>query len=211
MEYKGIDISHWNNIKDFDAVKKSGIDFAIIKAGGNEKGKYYRDVNFERNFKGCKDAGIKVGAYYYAKPQYQGNAPDEGVGDATEFIKILTNHSFDMPVYLDFEEGEKRRKVYNTVYCYYFCITLEKWGAFAGIYGSDINTFHDMLYIDKGIDRFSWWVARYVKKPQYATKNMHMHQYSSKGRIDGIIGNVDLNTSYLDFADIIRKKGLNVF
>ena len=43
---KGIDISHWNYIKDYAAIKNSGIDFVIIKAGGNEKGKVYKDVKF---------------------------------------------------------------------------------------------------------------------------------------------------------------------
>lgn len=207
---KGIDISHWNNVKDYAAIKNSGIDFVIIKAGGNKKGKVYKDVKFEEHYKGCRKVGLHVGAYFYAKPKYTGNAEHEGNSDALGFLTILYAHSFDMPIYIDFEEGDKRKKAYNTAYCHSFCRQLESYKAFIGIYGSDISTFHDMVYIDQ-LKPFSWWVARYGTDPKYATQNLHIHQYSSKGYVPGIVGNVDMNNCYREFPTIIFKGGYNDF
>lgn len=208
---KGIDISHWNNVKDYAAIKNSGIDFVIIKAGGNEKGKFYKDVKFDDHYRECRKAGLHVGAYYYAKPSYTGNAFIDADDDAVHFLTLLVGKSFDMPIYLDFEEGDKKRKTYNSEYCYNFCKILEKSKAFIGIYGSDISTFHDMLRVDKSILAFSWWVARYGTEPKYATQNLHMHQYSSKGYVPGIVGNVDMNNCYREFPSIIFKGGYNDF
>ena len=207
---KGIDISHWNYIKDYAAIKNSGIDFVIIKAGGNEKGKVYKDVKFEDHYKECRKAGLYVGAYFYAKPKYTSDADYEAKKDAQDFLTILLTHSFNMPIYIDFEEGDKRKKAHNTAYIYTFCKELEKYRAFIGIYGSDINTFHDMVYMNQLYD-FTWWVARYGTDPKYAIENLHMHQYSSKGYVPGIVGNVDMNYSYREFPTIIFKGGYNDF
>lgn len=207
---KGIDISHWNNVKDYAAIKNSGIDFVIIKAGGNEKGKFYKDVKFEDHYRERRKAGLHVGTYFYAKPTYKTNAASEGKFDAEYFLKILLNHSFDMPIYIDFEEGDKKKKEYNTNYIIFFCRELEKLKSFIGIYGSDISTFHDMVYIDS-LKPFSWWVARYGSDPKYALQNLHIHQYSSKGYVPGIVGNVDMNYCYREFPSIIFKGGFNDF
>lgn len=206
----GIDVSHWQNTINFEMVKNHGIDFVIIKAGGNEKGKYYRDCKFEENYEKSVKAGLHVGAYYFAKPDYDNKiAYDiQGANDAKHFVSILKGKCFDMPLYLDFEQGDKKKKVSNTIYCIAFCECLESLGCFAGIYGSDVSTFHDMVRIDD-LYRFSLWVARYGSEPKFVTKSMHMHQYSSKARLNGIKGNVDINNCYIDFPNIISKKGLN--
>lgn len=62
---KGIDVSKWQGVIDFDAVSKSGIDFVIIRAGyGKET--WQKDPYFERNYKNAVLAGLKVGAYWYS-------------------------------------------------------------------------------------------------------------------------------------------------
>ena len=60
---KGIDVSGWQGNIDFDKVKKSGITFVIIKAGGSDDG-FYTDSYFESNYKKAVKAGLKVGSYY---------------------------------------------------------------------------------------------------------------------------------------------------
>ena len=151
-----------------------------------------------------------AGAYFYAKPKYTSDADYEAKKDAQDFLTILLTHSFSMPIYIDFEEGDKRKKAHNTAYIYTFCKELEKYRTFIGIYGSDISTFHDMVYINQLYD-FTWWVARYGTDPKYALKNLHMHQFSSKGYVPGIVGNVDMNYCYREFPTIIFKGGYNDF
>lgn len=64
MTRKGIDVSHWQGTIDWNKVKKAGIEFAIIKAGGSDAG-FYTDSRWEANYKGAKAAGIPIGAYYF--------------------------------------------------------------------------------------------------------------------------------------------------
>ena len=60
MTRKGIDVSHWQGTIDWNKVKKAGIEFAIIKAGGSDAG-FYTDSKWESNYKGAKSAGISIG------------------------------------------------------------------------------------------------------------------------------------------------------
>ena len=64
MEIKGIDVSRWQGVIDWKAVKADGVEFAIIKAGGSDAG-FYKDRTFEQNYAGAKENGISVGAYYF--------------------------------------------------------------------------------------------------------------------------------------------------
>ena len=65
----GIDVSAWQGSIDFNKVKKSGYEFVIIKAGGNDDG-FYIDSRFESNYTSAKKAGLKVGAYYFVNRDF---------------------------------------------------------------------------------------------------------------------------------------------
>ena len=203
---KGIDISQFNIIKDYAAIKSAGYDFAIIRCIGSSKGKRYHDKCFVQHYEGCKKAGLHVGAYGWFQPHLSGyNALD----DALYFLdNFRAGMHFDMPIYLDVEAWSKAKKD-NTRYCVDFCETLEKRGFFAGIYGSDISTFHDLVYKDE-LKPFSWWIARYGNKPKYAIENCHMWQKTSSGSVPGIIGRVDIDECYKNFPEIIERNHLNI-
>lgn len=87
---------------------------------------------------------------------------------------------------------------------------MEQKGAFAGIYASDISGFKDRLQLDRLQDRFTLWVARYGKQPQYV-RFYDIWQKSSTGSIKGIDGHVDLDVCTKNFPTIIKKKKLNDF
>ena len=54
---KGIDVSVYQQKVDFEKVKKSGIEFVIIRGAiGTEK-----DTMFESHYSDAKNAGLKVG------------------------------------------------------------------------------------------------------------------------------------------------------
>lgn len=203
---KGIDVSHWQGNIDWEAVKASGIEFAIIKAGGSDAG-FYKDSKFEQNYEQAKAVGIPVGAYYYVGRNC--TSYEDGVADAKRFADILKGKTFEYPVFIDLESTSITEKAGATWACLGFVETMEKAGYYCGIYASDLSGFCDRLDITK-LDNIDKWVARYGSKPTYV-KKYGMWQSSDSGKVDGISGNVDTNEAYKDYPDIIKAAGLNGF
>lgn len=202
----GIDISHWQGIIDFNKVKKSGVDFIIIKAGGSDKG-FYKDSKFETYYAQAKNLGFKIGSYYFVGKGCI--SAKDGAADAERFLNIIKGKTFEYPVYIDIETTPKSMKQGATDAVIAFCEVLENAGYYAGIYASDISGFHDALQIER-LNAYDKWVARYGASPKYV-KSYGVWQYSSKGKIEGITGNVDLDISYLNYENIMKKKHLNGF
>lgn len=202
---RGVDISHWQSHVNYIKVKEAGIEFVILKAGGSDKG-FYKDSFFEENYERAKEAGLKVGAYYFVGRMFYGS--ESGTADANRFIEIIKGKQFDFPVYVDIETTDPRHKDLATEAAISFCETMEKAGYFVGIYASDISGFKERLQLDR-LTAYSLWVANYSREPVYA-KNYAVWQHSSKGSLPGISGNVDLNYSKTDFA-VIKEKGFNGF
>lgn len=206
MEIKGIDISHWNGDIDFNKVKAAGIQFVIIKAGGSDRG-FYTDSKFKENYEKAKAAGLFVGAYYFVGKKFYGDL--SGIEDAKRFIKILKGLQFEYPVFVDVETTDARYKELATDAAIAFCNTMEAAGYYVGIYASDISGFKEKLNHDRLLS-YAHWVARYGH-PVEECKEGYIHQYSSKGAVDGIVGSVDLDKSSVDFSKIIKSKGFNGF
>lgn len=201
--FEGIDISHWQGSINF---KELDTDFIIIKAGGSDKG-FYKDKMFETYYKYAKQYNIPVGAYYFVGPKC--DSYTDGINDALKFIDIIAGKQFEMPVFIDFEAPDASNVVGNTNACIGFCRTMESAGYFTGIYASDISGFKERLMLSRLSD-FTLWVARYGKPIEYV-RNWHIHQYSSKGTKKGIIGNVDLDQTPIDYPKIIKSKHFNGF
>lgn len=204
MTRRGIDVSHWQGNIDFAKVKAAGYDFVIIKAGGSDAG-FYKDSKFNINYQKACDAGMLCGSYYFVGRDCISYAA--GVADAMRFLKILKGKCFAYPLYIDIETTPIHKRQGATDAVIGFCETLEKAGCYAGIYGSDIAGFHDRLAVSR-LSAFDKWVARYGSKPKYVSK-YGMWQMSSKGRVPGITGNVDIDESYYAYDNIIKRKGLN--
>ena len=212
--YKVIDISHWNGKIDFQKVIDSGVTGVIIKCGGSETkdGHTYQDKLFEDYYIQAKKVDLFVGAYYFGV----GSDYLKGTEDALKCRELLKDKQFELPIYLDYEcssgtgrTNTKKNKKGNTEYCKGFCHTLENYNYFVGIYGSDNSTFKEMVNKTDLLD-YTWWVARYsVAVPNYATENMKIWQFTSKGKVNGISGNTDINYVYQDFPNIIRGIGKN--
>ncbi len=194
----GIDVSKWNKEIDWDKVKNAGVDYAIIRVGyrGATTGSLIEDPYFEKNIKGATAAGLPVGVYFFT----QAVSEVEAVEEASAVIELCKNYKIDYPVFIDSEslggngradalDGDMRTKV-----CMAFCKTVEAAGYRAGVYASR-NWLNEMLDMDQ-LDDYVVWLAEYRDVPLYQGY-YHMWQYTSKGSIDGIEGNVDLNLSYL--------------
>ena len=204
MMNKGIDVSHWQGNIDWNKVKKAGIEFAIIKAGGSDAG-FYTDSKWEANYKGAKAAGIPIGAYYFVGKDCVTAAA--GKADAERFLKILKGKQLEYPVYMDNEAQPASAKVGITEATIAFCETMESAGYFVGIYGSAVSGFKERMD-DTKLTPYAHWVAQYASKCSYKG-NYGIWQYSSKGSVDGISGNVDLDYGYVDYPAIIKSGGFN--
>lgn len=190
----GIDISKWNGGIDFNKVKSAGIDFVIIRAGFGVTG---IDRLFKANYTAAREAGLKIGVYWYSYAKTKAELQNE----ISAFLNAIKGLQFEMPVYWDIEEKwviNNINYVISTV-----CTALEKAGYFAGYYTSaSVNA----SVSDENKKRFTSWIAHWGKK---AGTYKPLHQYSSTGEISGINGNVDLDFCSVNFPSIITEKKLN--
>ena len=201
---RGVDLSHWNGVIDFNALKKHGVSFAILKAGGDE-GNFYRDSKYNHNYSLAKQAGVYVGAYYFVGRKFVNSSV--GLADAKHFISLIKGKVFDLPVIVDIEVTPTSAKAGATDAAIAFCRELEKNGFYAMIYASDISGFKNRLNLSR-LGSFDKWVARYGSQPVY-TKDYGIWQYSSKGTFNGHKGYFDLNYAYKNYPEIMKRNHLN--
>ncbi|MCC6093965.1 MAG: LysM peptidoglycan-binding domain-containing protein [Eubacterium sp.] len=201
MAIKGIDVSVWQGAIDFNAVRNSGVDFVIIRAGygTNSKDKY-----FEENYRKAKAAELHVGAYWYS----YADSFSEAVQEAEMFLSTLAGKQFDYPVFLDMEE--KKQIEAGTDFCSglikSFCDRLEAAGYFAGFYTS--ASFAGSVVTDAVRKRYCYWCAQWADACSYED-SCGIWQHSSNGSVPGINGRVDMDWSYQDFPTVIIGGGFN--
>ena len=206
MMKNGIDISKWQENINWKQVKDSGIEFAIIKAGGSDAG-FYTDPTYEANYKNAKAVGMPLGAYYIVGSGCV--SKEDGIADAKRFLKMLEGKTFEYPVYIDLETTSPATKSGTTDAVLAFCLTMEAAGYFCGIYASDISGFKDRLELSRLKTR-ALWVASYGSMPKYVS-SYGIWQKSSTGRVPGIVGDVDLDECFVDYPRIIKNAGDNGF
>lgn len=80
-----IDVSHWNVVTDWSAVRGSGVTGVILKAS---EGTGYKDSAFDAYYEGALTAGLKVGAYHYLKP-----GSDDEIGDQMQLFNAVVGGS----------------------------------------------------------------------------------------------------------------------
>lgn len=204
IEMKVIDVSKHNGVIDWQKVKASGIQGVIIRAGYGRMLKQ-KDLNFEEYYAGATAAGLHVGAYHYS---YARSAA-EALVEASVFLEWVKGKKFDLPVYFDTEDKSIMNLNKNTLTdcCIAWCNKLEENGYYAGIYAS-ASWFIEHLELSK-LTRYDKWLAHWASKPRWGNEFGGLWQYSEKGKVPGIQGDVDLDLCYRDYPSIIRSKGLN--
>lgn len=202
-EFHGVDLSKHNRVASFEELARQ-VDFVILRAGGNYNG-FYKDSRFDEYYAACKRFNIPVGAYYDAGKEFIGDV--KGIAYANHFRELIAGKRFEYPVYIDIEVTPRQYKKEITNAALSFCDAMEDYGYYAGIYASDISGFKELLDITK-VAPFTFWVARYGNKPSYV-RHYGIWQYTSKGSVPGVIGNVDRDISYQNFPKIIKGARLN--
>lgn len=204
--FLGIDVSKWQGNIDWNKAKKQ-IAFAIVRAGfGNLASQ--KDSYFEVNYKNAKSAGVPIGCYWYSYAK----TPDDARREADAFLEVVKGKKFEYPIYYDIEESDvlKLGEEKVSAIAKAFLEKVEKAGYWVGLYMS-ASYLNSVISADIK-KRYAVWVAHYTNaaKPSY-NGSFGMWQYTSKGKVDGISGDVDMNRCYCYYEDYIRNKGLNGF
>ena len=192
--YPGVDVSAFQGNIDWKRVKQSGIDFAIIRLGyrGYESGKLVEDEYAKTNLKNAKEAGLRIGAYFLS----QALSIQETDQEIQFMLKILGDTQLDMPVVLDWEIPANTARTRNmdartlTDIQRHFCGQMRDQGYQPMIYFNWHQS--ENLYVLHELEDYPFWLALYQDRMTYPWK-VEMWQYTDKGRVPGISGNVDLN------------------
>lgn len=200
---KVIDVSkHQGNI-DWKKVKASGVDHAIIRLGsrGYGTGKLVLDEQFHTNIKGATAAGIRVGVYFYS----QAITVDEAIEEAQMVLDNIKGYNISLPIAFDTEEvddnpEEVRTSVLNmqarTDIAIAFLDKIKAAGHTPMIY-SNIKWFIEALDMKRLVE-YDTWFAQYYGAP-FFPYDLQMWQYTGKGKVDGIKGDVDLNICFKEY------------
>ena len=190
----GIDVSKWQGNIDW-ATTSNAVSFAIIRCGyRGSSGGIAMDPKFLQNMKGAKAHGVRVGVYFYSKATNEAMAVEDASA-ALSFVQ-QAGGGLTLPIYFDMEDACQKglSKEENTAIANAFCATVAAGGHSAGVYASK-SWFDNRMNAGSIGGNYSIWVARYNTYLGYSGR-YNMWQYSSKGSIPGISGNVDLNIAY---------------
>lgn len=202
-EYKGIDVSSWQGKPDWKKVKKSGIEFAILRIHQ----KNGPDTSFEHNYKGCKANAIPIGGYKYSYAL----TPAQALEEAEDTLSVLAGRGLDFPVFYDLEWNSQRKlgsesieKIAET-----FLNRIKKAGYKVGVY-CNMDWYQKVL--TEKLRKYDLWIARYPADDNGTIQERLRPdigvgwQYSSKGKVSGITGNVDMNVFYKNYTEDKVKK-----
>lgn len=191
----GVDISKWQGDIDFDALKKAGVEFAIIRVGttNGKDGEYILDPKFKQNIEGANRVGIDVGLYFYSYAY----SKESALRDAEWVIRQIKGYKVSLPIAFDWEEWS----TFNNFHISFHELTstadtflnrLEEEGYKGSLYSS--KYYLENIWLKH---RYQVWLAHYTTKTDYKG-DYSMWQLCSNGKVDGIKGNVDIDILYLD-------------
>lgn len=195
----GIDVSFYNNQIDWYALKQQGIDFAVIRLGGRGwgGGVLYDDRQTQIFLREAKQAGIRVGAYFYSTARN----PTEALEEAVYAVTILNGETLDLPIFLDMEFSgdypEGRSDLLNATaradIIEMFCRAVDAAGYRAGYYVSE--AFYRYNLDADAVSYLPLWLASYTVDnmlPYYVT-DFELWQMTDSVRMGGMDGQTDFN------------------
>ena len=187
----GVDVHGAKGDVNWRLVRDAGFEFAFLKA---TEGRTFDDERFGFNRRAARAAGLTVGAYHFARPD--NNSPE---AEATHFLRVARPQRGELLPVLDWEHSPPtadwalrflravEREIGAAPILYSYPDFLRQTGSFATL------------------RRFPLWYASYgpnngqvhpTSPP--AGFRLALHQFTSRGRVGGISGDVDLNLLKLD-------------
>lgn len=191
----GIDVSKYQGEIDWQKVKAAGVEFVMIRIGYRgygQAGTLGTDAMAQENYQGAKEAGLKVGGYFFS----QAITTEEAIEEAQYVMNIIDSWQLDMPLVYDWEclaedyrtMGVDARLLTDCTKA--FCDTVKDAGYDPMIYYNPDQSCKQM-YMDE-LEQYGLWLAKYTPYPDFPYP-IHMWQYTNQGSVPGIQGNVDIN------------------
>ena len=204
--WKGIDVSDNQGVINWVKVKEAGSQFAILRSV-RRSGK--ADYQFAANVAGCQVQRIPFEVYKYTYAL----TPTQAVEEAQQVVALLRSHGLICRVWWDVEDNSLRalNKGVLTGLIQSAADIITGAGFEFGVYTG--KSFYEESVFDTDAFSCPFWIARYPSSGYYAladnppadkykpapSQPLVAWQYTSKGRVDGITGPVDLNVCYIPF------------
>lgn len=198
ISHKGIDVSRYQDEIDWEKVAEDEVEYAFIRLGirGYTAGEIMEDDSFQDNIEGALKNDIDVGVYFFT----QAVSVEEAEAEAEFVLESIAPYKVKYPIVLDVEavtgseaRGNGLSAAERTKYCIAFCEKIKEAGYEPMIYGN-LKTF--MLLLDIGqLEEYDKWFA-YYDDTYYFPYDFKIWQYTNKGKVSGIKGDVDLNISF---------------
>lgn len=196
MDVNGIDVSEFQGEIDWERVKASGCQFAMLRAG---YGTDTTDGQFHRNASECNRIGLPIGAYWFC----YAFSPADAVREADKCLDVISCYRLDYPVCYDIEQASAAcaaaeniamSATLTTALIHSFCGHIEGHGYLPMFY---TNQYFLKAYLNgQSPKRYPFWYACY--NDALDGTQCAMWQYTNEGHVDGVNGSVCLNRSLLE-------------
>lgn len=203
VAFVGADISKYQDYVDFVRLKKSGVDFVMLRVGarGYGTGQLLMDEYFQDNIKRASDAGLQIGLYFFS----QAITVEEAEEEAQLVLSSIGEYVITYPIAIDMEmiqndtaridqlSREEKTKITKR-----FLETIEKAGYKSMIFGNK-EWLLKKIDLSKLTD-YDVWLSQLGDLPDYPYQ-FTMWQYSNSASVDGIAGYANLNISFIDYSE----------
>ena len=197
----GVDVSKYQKNVDWAKVKKAGVSFVIVRIGYRgygAAGNLVLDPMFEEHFTNAKNAGLKVGVYFFSQATTEAEAQEEAFACAY----VLNGRKLDYPIFFDTEastssNGTGRADglgVTDRTKCAVaFCEEVKAQGYKPGVYAS--TTWYRKRVDLNSLKKYTIWNAHYGVSS--SPIDCALWQGTRTARINGYDGEIDANISYI--------------
>lgn len=197
----GVDVSKYQKNIDWEQIKKAGVSFVIVRIGYRgygASGALVLDPMFEEHFTNVKNAGLKVGVYFFS----QATTEEEAKEEAFACAYVLNGRKLDYPIFFDTEAsgasgGSGRADglgVADRTKCAVaFCEEVKANGYKPGVYASTL-WYRNRVDLSS-LTKYTIWNAHYGVAS--SPIDCALWQGTCTARLPGYKGDLDVNISYI--------------
>ena len=189
----GIDVSKYQSTIDWEKVKEAGFSFVMIRVGYRgygQAGTMRPDEMADRHYRGAKEAGLQIGAYFFSQATNEEEAREE----ALYALELTKDWEMDLPIVFDWEYISEEARTAGvdadtlTACAKAFCQEISDAGRKPMIY---VSPWFGNLHLDQ-LAEYPQWIALYKDNMDYKY-HFDMWQYTCEGSVPGVRGDVDIN------------------
>ena len=207
ISHLGCDLSYHNKYVNWDELAASGCEFVMLRCGyrGYSQGGLAKDEKFDQYAQEAQRVGIKLGVYFFT----QALDVEEAEEEAKYVLNLIEDYDISYPVAFDTEYIDDEEARTNTTeisdelrsdICRAFCEKIKENGYYPMIYASE-NWMRRYLELEP-LKEYDFWAPQYLDENDFLY-DFTMWQYTDKGSIPGVKGDVDLDISMVDYASFV--------